>query len=54
MNNKQEITSGLNNNQSIGESPPLDEIKPTNIAAFIDGIQCSVTKSFLMVEAPEY
>lgn len=51
--NKHEITSG-SQNQNPGESPPKDEIKNTDITAFIEGIQCPVTKSFLTGESPEY
>lgn len=51
--NKHEIISG-SHNQNTDESPPQNEIKPTNIAAFIEGIQCPVTKSFFLAESPEY
>lgn len=51
--NKPEIISG-SNNQSPVESPPLNEIKSTDMAAFIEAIQCPVTKSFFMGDAPEY
>ena len=51
--NKHEIISD-SNNQNTDESPPSNEIKTTNIATYIESIQCPVTKSFFMGDAPEY